>query len=341
MTPSQVVVIGGSAGAIPSIIEIVRHLPPSFNLPICIVVHIHPDSTSVLPTLVESASGIPTTHAQDQDILKPRHIYIAPPDRHMLLEGKRLLVHRGAHENRSRPAIDPLFRSAALSFGTNVIALLLSGYLDDGTAGLLAVKRQGGVVIVQDPNDTIFRAMPSHALESVKADFVLPLSAIAQTLARLARPQGAPLARNLSAENDGMEIINENIMTRVMSGDNPDLVEGKLTTFTCPQCNGTLWEIADEKLTRYRCHEGHAFSQNSLVMSQNEALENALWVALRALDDKVALHQRLLHRAEQLDQHRAAMKYVDTIDNTLAHANHIREILKSGPAYDPCKEKEF
>lgn len=328
MTSDQVVLIGGSAGAIPSILEICRNLPKSFTVPICIVIHMHPDSKSALPMLLESASGISSKHAEDQDILEPRTIYVAPPDRHMLLEGGRIFIHRGAHENRSRPAIDPLFRSAALTYGTNVVAVLLSGYLDDGAAGLLAVKREGGRIIVQDPNDTIYGDMPANALEVVRADFVLPLQDIPRAIVQMAeRIQGIKSPRPSALEVENAE---ENVRTNVANGDGVEYMQGKPSTFSCPQCSGSLWEIQDGQMIRYRCHEGHAYAPKSLIAGQNDALENALWTALRALDDKIALQQRLLRRAEQLDQHLAARKYMDTIEHTDVHAHYIRQILKTG-----------
>lgn len=286
MTRPRIIVIGGSAGAIPSVMEIMRGLPPHFPVPICVVIHFHPDARSVLPMLLESTSGIPAKHPQTQEFLMPRHIYVAPPDHHMVIHKNRILLHRGPHENRCRPAIDPLFRSAAAAFGTAVVGVLLSGYLDDGSDGLLAIRKEGGRVIIQDPADTPFHDMPRHALEQVHPDFLLAHKDIASTLLSLTKDP-AP----------------------AMTTDRPEPF--------------SFCDVPPR--------ETYAFSPYSIPEGQDEALHSALWSAVRALDEKIALNRRLMHRAEELNQTLAAHKYQKQIDSTEVHIQLIRQILDRSP----------
>jgi two-component system chemotaxis response regulator CheB len=186
MNAHQVVVIGTSAGGVEALRVLASGLPASFPLPICVVMHVAPDSPAIVPDILTRSGPLPSVSAANGARLLPGTIYVAPPDRHLLLEPGRLRLTRGPRENRFRPAIDPLFRSAAQVYGPAAIAVILTGNLDDGTAGLSAVKQLGGVGIVQNPNDALFPSMPSSALRHVQADYVLPLADIARVLVSLA-----------------------------------------------------------------------------------------------------------------------------------------------------------
>ncbi|HET9240054.1 MAG TPA: chemotaxis protein CheB [Oligoflexus sp.] len=295
MTRPRLIVIGGSAGAIPSVMEIMRGLPAHFPVPICVVIHFHPDARSVLPMLLESTSGIPAKHPQTQEFLMPRHIYVAPPDHHMVIHKNRILLHRGLHVNRCRPAIDPLFRSAAAAFGPAVIGVLLSGYLDDGTDGLLAIRKEGGRVIIQDPADTPFHDMPRHALQQVHPDFLLSHKDIAAALLTLSKDPAPAMTTDLKPSRE--------VITRPETFSFCDM----------PQ------------------HESYAFSPYIIPEGQDKALHTALWSAVRALDEKIALTRRLMQRAEELNQTLAAHKYQKQIDSTEVHIQLIRQILDRCP----------
>lgn len=295
MTRPKLIVIGGSAGAIPSVMEIMRGLPAHFPVPICVVIHFHPDARSVLPMLLESTSGIPAKHPQTQEFLMPRHIYVAPPDHHMVIHRNRILLHRGPHENRCRPAIDPLFRSAAAAFGPAVIGVLLSGYLDDGSDGLLAIRKEGGRVIIQDPADTPFHDMPRHALEQVHPDFLLSHRDIAGALLNLIQDPTPAMAADRKPSRD--------------SSTGPEAL--------------SFCDVPPDA--------NYAFSPYSIPEGQNEALHSALWSAVHALDEKIALTRRLMHRAEELNQTLAVRKYRKQIDSTEVHIQLIRQILDRCP----------
>jgi two-component system chemotaxis response regulator CheB len=295
--------------------EIVRGLPSHFSVPICVVIHFHPDARSVLPMLLESTSGIPAKHPQTQEFLMPRHIYVAPPDHHMVVHKNRILLHRGPHENRCRPAIDPLFRTAAAAFGPAVTGVLLSGYLDDGSDGVLAIKKEGGKVIVQDPADTPFNDMPRHALEQVHPDFLLPHKDIAAALLKLTQELLPTKTADSSQPTEKAPLI--------ISGPKPHP--------ECPQCHTSLHELPDARTIPMSSLEGHALSSWELLEGQKEGLQNALWSAVRALNENIALNRRLMHRAEELHQTLAVSKYRKQIDSTEMHIQLIRQILDKGP----------
>jgi len=267
-------------------------LPADFPATLFIVLHIAPHSPNLLPTILGKAGALPVLSPEDGAEIRPGHIYAAPSDQHLLLERDHLRVVRGPKENRHRPAIDPLFRSAAWSFGPRVVGVVLSGTLDDGAAGLWAVRTCGGVAVVQDPNDAQFPEMPTAAMSMLEVDYRLPAVEIPALLVRLARqPAGErPLIP------DKFKLETEYV---TMDRDINDMNKlGQPSVFTCPACRGALWEIQEGKLFRYRCHIGHAFSPDSLLDEQSEALEFALDSALRAAREKSAGLLRLADRLE-------------------------------------------
>ncbi|RYZ57445.1 MAG: chemotaxis protein CheB [Proteobacteria bacterium] len=322
----KIITIGGSAGCIPSISEILKQLPVLPNVAICITVHIPAHSPSLLPQIFANATAMPVMHAQDGMEILAGRVYVAPPDFHLLIKGRSLELARGARENYHRPSIDPMFRSASQAFAANHIAVLLSGYLDDGSAGLIAVKRAGGTIVIQDPEDTMYPDMPRNALEYVAADCVCALSDISPFLIRqLAKPVDG----FSKSDNDQVHEVN---MVKISQGDSRDEMPGDSCGLVCPECSGPLWEIKekDSAILRYRCHEGHAYSALSLEAGQNEALEAALWTALRAMDEKVELTERLAARAQRTGQSLAYLRYQKRHERTKAQAELIRKVLLEG-----------
>jgi two-component system chemotaxis response regulator CheB len=332
----RVVVIGGSAGSVYALKEIVARLPGDFPAAVLVVIHISPGARSLLPEILEAAGRLPASHAADGEPLRPGRIAVAPPDHHLLVRGGRLRVIRGPQENRSRPAIDPLFRSAAQEFGPAVIGVILSGLLDDGTAGLVAVKVAGGTALVQDPNDALHSAMPRNATRYVQADAVLPAAGIGERLAILVREtvpdnrRPAAGARKSSAEKDRereAEIrVAEFDMDQIESQDHP----GTPSTLACPDCHGTLWELGENDLLRFRCRVGHAFSSESMVAAHDESVERALWAALRALEERAALARRVAAGAERRRLTGVKGFYQERVAEAERDAAAIRTILKQG-----------
>ena len=283
----QLVVIGASAGGVHALLEIAQALPPSFPVPVCIVQHIG-SNPSLLPDLLRYRGPNDAVHAEDGQRLTPGTLHVAPPDRHILVDGDRLRLTHGPKENHARPAIDPLFRSAAVAAGPAAIGVILTGQMDDGTAGLKAIKDCGGTAIVQDPAGAAEPEMPLSALRNVDVDHCVPLPEIAPLLARLV---AAAAPRNPWPAPD--PIAREVIINRGEASVEDLKQIAEPSSLTCPECGGALWEMNEKRPLRYRCHTGHAFSAISLARSQKDDSEHALWSTVRALREREMLLRRM------------------------------------------------
>ncbi|MHB8629924.1 MAG: chemotaxis protein CheB [Aggregatilineales bacterium] len=325
MTTHDFIVIGASAGGVEALKQLVSQLPADLPATICVVLHLPPYSTSVLPGILSRGGRLPAVHPINGQVLEHGHIYVAPPDNHLIVKAGHVVLTRGPKENRSRPAIDALFRSAARAYGKRVIAIILSGVLDDGTAGLLAVKSEGGVSIVQDPKEAMYAGMPQSAIENDHVDYILPLSKIADLLNTLTREPISEAPTPLVDSTNGLEIdIAE------MEQDIQATPPGEPAVFACPECGGTLWEVQDRDLIRFRCRIGHAFTAHSLLAQQADSLENAFWVALRALEERAALAHRMADRADQQNQQHNSRIFNDQAQNAEENAKLIRTVLQEG-----------
>ena len=322
----RIIVIGASAGGVEALSRVICTLPPDFPAAIFVVLHISPAGPSLLPEILTRVGRNPAVHARNEQKIAPGFIYIAPPDHHLLIKPGRMVVTRGPRENNARPAIDPLFRTAARSYGPWVVGIILSGGMDDGTLGLMDVKRFDGVALVQDPEEAMFPSMPNSAIENVQIDRVLSLDDMGPLLTRLAREpvpaeQGAAfMARNNEAdEPDIAEEGSDELKTRNLTGPP--------SKFTCPECGGALWEILNGKLLRYRCHVGHGFTAESLMAAQGERLEDALWSALRALDETAGMRRRMAERARKGGWNLIARSYEEQAQHAEARAGLVRSVL--------------
>jgi two-component system chemotaxis response regulator CheB len=288
----DIIVVGASAGGVNALKRLVGELPADLPATLFVVLHVSPEPHSQLAEILEAAGPLPASAAIDGTRFRRGHIYVAPADRHLLIEDDgRLRVIRGPKENLHRPAVDPLFRSAAWACGPRVVGVVLSGTLDDGAAGLWAIKSCGGVTIVQDPEEAEFDGMPTAALLSLQVDHCVPLAGIPPLLERLARRpvtgRSRKRPRTIKAENDFMKKhATIESMTEL----------GKPSGFTCPSCRGALWELQNGGILRYRCHTGHAFSVDSLLNGQSEAVEEALYSALRALEERASIVRKMIER---------------------------------------------
>lgn len=294
----NIIVVGTSAGGVAALRQLVGTLRADLPAAVCIVMHLWPETKSFLPEILQRATSLPVSEASHDAPLEHGRIYVAPTDRHLFVETDRLLVLRGPKENRTRPAINPLFRSAALAHGARVIGVILTGLLDDGAAGLWAVKRCGGVTIVQ--SDAEFPDMPEAARESTTVDHCVPLREIGPLLDRLARePAGAP-----ASGGPGPIQLNDEKAKMEDSAIALDRI-GRRSWFSCPECSGALWEVEEGRL-HYRCHVGHAYSAEILHAAQEANIEQALWIALRALKESAALDERLALRSAEHNLPQAA-----------------------------------
>jgi two-component system, chemotaxis family, protein-glutamate methylesterase/glutaminase len=306
MAGHDIIVVGASAGGVEALTEFVGTLPRNLPAAVFIVLHIPAQSPSQLPKILNRFAFLEAIHPEDGMKIEYGYIYVAMPDHHMLIEQGKVRIVHGPKENRHRPAIDPLFRSAAKVYGPRVVGVVLTGSRDDGTAGLLAIKRCGGIAVVQDPNEALYPSMPTSALENVEIDYTLPLADIGPLLERLAREEvqgegGSPVAEDME-----MEIRQDEADTTIM---NSEAHVGMPSPFSCPGCGGVLWEIQDGELLRFRCRVGHGFSIESMMDEQAVVLESALWVAMKTLQESAELSHRMAQQARQRGQDWVARRF--------------------------------
>jgi len=320
--PNRIIVMGASAGGLQAITKVVSQLQSNFPVPILVVQHISADATgNVLLDSLSRNSELICAHAKNGTVMKAGHLYLAPSNHHLMIDDdKSLLITKGAHENRSRPAIDPLFRSAAVTFGTGAIGILLTGYLNDGTSGMVAIKRCGGICIVQDPEDAEYPVMPKSALSQVKVDYCLPLSQMGGLINKLLLTKvkkQIPIPEDIRTETE--------IAKRVLS-DLPSVNSlGNLVPFNCPGCGGVLWEIKTDDALRYRCHTGHAYTASTLLAEQTMKIEETMWTALRMFEER----RNLLITLSKDQKGAAAKSTIERADSSQIHIDRIKSILHS------------
>jgi two-component system chemotaxis response regulator CheB len=329
---SKIVVIGGSFGAINALKVILSGLPEAFPAAVLIVTHTGPHR-SMLPEILGRCCVLPVRHAVDGEPIVPGRVLLAPPDEHLTVvtNGGDIyagLLH-GPRENHCRPAIDPLFRTAAAAFGVDTIGVVLTGYLDDGTVGLQAVKARGGTALVQDPADAEAPDMPTSALRHVDVDRKLRVDEIGPALVELVSAAthlgGAQFADAAPGIPDWIDIENR------LTGEDSDMDDleqiGERSALTCPECNGALWEIRRSGPVRYRCHTGHAFTAKVLESLQGDAVEDALWGAIRALHEQERLFSKMQEKAQQLGHSVSVAEYQAKAAQAEAHSKTLRDVI--------------
>jgi two-component system chemotaxis response regulator CheB len=330
MVGHDIVVVGASAGGVEALSSLAAALPEDLPAALFVVLHVPAHATSVLPQILSRLGKLPACHPRPGQPIESGHIYVAPPDTHLLVEPGRVNLTKGPRENGYRPAIDALFRSAARAYGARVVGVVLSGMLDDGTNGLAAIKARHGIAVVQDPADALYGGMSRSALESVEVDHVVPLLELAPLLARLARLSSAAVATlpayELAIETQAAALEDESMGT----ADRPGTPSG----FTCPECHGALWQLEEGNLVRFRCRVGHAYSGASLMAAEANALEAALWTALRTLEETSALHRQLAGRLERRGRHTAAERLQREAREAQQRALLVRQILRKGSDVD-------
>jgi two-component system chemotaxis response regulator CheB len=305
MKTRDIIVVGASAGGVEALTALVRQLPKDFAGSIFVVLHIPPYSESRLPEILSKAGPLEAIHPKDGQDIEPGMIYVAPSDHHMLIEKNKVIIKKGPKENRFRPSIDALFRSAAYSYGNRVIGIVLSGMLDDGTSGLWSIKRMGGMAIVQNPKDALQSQMPENVLEYVEADYTLNAADMGPFLAGMViKP--APEKNKLSKEELDllkMEIV---IATKDDAFNMGIMDMGVLTPFTCPECHGALVRLEEGNLIRFRCHTGHAYTASSLLAEVTETVESMLWQSMRGMEEMVMMLRIIGDLYEKMKNKKAA-----------------------------------
>jgi two-component system chemotaxis response regulator CheB len=315
----DIIVIGASAGGVQALCTVVENLPPNLPAAVFVVLHISPDGYSALPAILSRSGHLPAVHPSEGEVIQPGRVYVAPPDLHLAIMNSHIHLSRNASENGHRPAVDVLFRSAARAYGPRVVGVVLTGNLDDGTAGLAAIKKCGGVAVVQDPRDCDYPGMPKSAIANVAVDRVLPLAEIGGLLNHLLyepRPAGGGVCQEVEEEPDDMGIW-----------ETPEDKGHEPSGLTCPECGGSLFEKPGDRPLHFRCRTGHAYSPESLLSKQFNSLEGSLWAALRALEENASLSRRLEKKSREHGNSFSSKRYERRAQEAEKHAEALRKIL--------------
>ena len=365
MAKRDIVVIGSSAGGVYALQELVSHLPADFTGSVFVVQHVAPYVHSMLPDILARHSPVEVRHPQDGELIRPGCIYIAPPDHHILIEldgadentqpgAGRILVRKGPKENRFRPSIDALFRSAAYNYGTRVVGVVLTGLLNDGTSGMWTINRLGGVTVVQQPDDALYSSMPESVLEYVDVDYVLPLADIAVMLGQITRETAPEPAANRSAvadlprdplgdspngshqptnvpdavNNELNRIKTEvDVAAQISPFERGILSMGDLSPLTCPECSGVLVTFREGHLIRYRCHTGHSYTASTLLTDITRAIEDTMWQSVRGLEESIMLLDQAANQLTSAGLTDAAEPYRVRSAQALDRAHRIRDLI--------------
>ncbi len=325
--PKFVIVIGASAGGMKALSEIVAQLQTEIDAAIFIVLHLSGTAISdFLKLHLQKFTSLPCEIAAEGAPIKKGHIYIAPPNIHLLIKKGNIILGRGPKENRWRPSIDVLFRSAAAAYNTRTIGIVLTGLLDDGTTGMLAIKRSGGACIVQDPNEAEYPDMPLSVLNNMEVNYCIPLADMEEVISEIIQttPEEKPAPDDV--------IIESQIAERVVVDYDKVRQLGEKSIYACPDCGGGLWNISkggdgQAKVDRYRCHIGHSYSEKDLVTKQEEVFESTLWVALRIMEERRNLLMKMEDDHAKKGFSTLAKGYKEKADEIQIHVNKLKEVL--------------
>lgn len=319
MEKRNIIVIGSSAGGINALKHIVSTLPSDLNASIFIVQHLAAEQPSYLPQILSDFCQLAAVHPKNGDKIYTGKIYVAPPDHHLIIENAHMLVKRGPKENGFRPSIDALMRSAAYWYGSRVVGVVLTGYLNDGTSGLWAIRQFGGTAIVQNPEDADYPDMPRSVLEYVDVDYNVTLGEIGDLLKNI-------VTTSAIASNEVLPTIKHRVKAEAEIAAQENAFEkgilkmGKPSSITCPECGGTLTEIKEGDSTRYRCHTGHGYSSLSLLTQITDSIEANMWRTLKSIEEGVILLEQLAAQAEN--------KYEGAGEDFFENASALREKAK-------------
>jgi two-component system chemotaxis response regulator CheB len=329
----DIVVVGASAGGVESLRTLVGELPGDLPAAVLIVLHIAATGSSVLPSILTRAGELVAAHPEDGESIEHGRIYVAPPDRHLVVHRDTIGVQGGPKENGHRPAVDPLFRSAAEHHGPRVVGVVLSGTLDDGASGLRLIKEAGGLALVQDPDDAMYEAMPRAAIAYAHPHATVSARVLGRMISEVA-------GTYVEQEEEAMAGVGPDDDAR-HGATEEDPQPGPRAAFACPDCGGALWEVDDGGLLHFRCRVGHAFSEASMLERQSDALETALWTSLRVLQERAALAQRLSQRLRSRGSAATARRFQRQAAEAEEHAVNLRELLESVGvnAPDPVAEQ--
>ena len=332
MANRDLVAIGTSAGGVEALMSLARSLPGNFPASLLVTIHLSSRARSVLDELLSQRGPLKASFATEGEAVRKSRIYLAPPGRHLIVHGERLVLGNGPRENNSRPSIDPMLRSAAICCGSRTIGVILTGTLGDGASGLWAVKQAGGITVVQDPREAQFPEMPRTALRRTEPDHVVVLADVPRLLESLVhQPAGEP-----QAIPDRIRLEVEIARKGHSTMQQMDRI-GQRSVLTCPDCDGVMWEIDEGNLVRYRCHQGHAYTAEVMAVAMDESLRRALGSSLRTLEERIALIKKLHRQADEQDSALVAANWADKARDLEGEAKVIRDSLRR---IDEIVEKE-
>jgi two-component system, chemotaxis family, protein-glutamate methylesterase/glutaminase len=317
MNKRNIIVVGTSTGGVEALCELNKHLPQDLAASVFVVMHI--GTETMLPQILSRCGNLPAVIAEHKKRYKRGCIYCAPANCHLSIKDHTMVLIRGPRENGHRPAADVLFRSAARAHRSRVVGVVLSGGRDDGSAGLYAIKARGGLAIVQDPSEAITPNMPRNALNMVDVDFCLPVRQIADVLVQLVNGK----ATNITESPNGGNSMEDQATTDHPTSEPP----GNQIPVTCPECNGPLYAFKDGELALFQCFVGHRFSPESLSEQHTEALERALWTAIRKLKERIVLHQKLVDRKRNKGEEELFKRLEESVATAKDDLKLLREIL--------------
>jgi len=324
MDTRNIIVIGASTGGFEVLQKIIAKLPPDFAASIFIVWHMSADVKGILPHVLNKLNTIKASNAVDGETIQPNHIYVAPPDFHMLIEDGLIRVTRGPKENLFRPAVDPLFRSAAQAYGKRVIGIILSGGLDDGTSGLWQIKAAGGIAIVQNPEDAVNPSMPESALRGVKVDYCLSVDDLPAQLVKLS---------NEKVVTDREKHVNDRARVEIDIAAEGNALEdrspilGNLSPYSCPECHGVLSKIMEDSIIRFRCHTGHAYSASTLLLAICQKTEDSLYEVIRGMDETIFLLNHMGDHYSDANVPKLAAAYFKAANSTMQQSKVVRNLV--------------
>jgi two-component system, chemotaxis family, protein-glutamate methylesterase/glutaminase len=320
---NRVIVIGTSAGGLSALSELVMQFPKDLKAAVFVVLHLSRKAVGeVLVHHLQKHTSFVCKIPKNDEVIEEGTIYIAPPDYHMLLKEDKIVIAGGPAENRWRPSIDVLFRSAAAHYGEKVIGIILTGMLDDGTSGMSAIKRSGGLCVVQDPNEAEFSDMPLSVLNNIEVDYCCHLSEIGYILSDVTSDK-----QLTKAEIPEDVIAEAKIAERVSVGIDNVKELGENSIYSCPDCGGGLWEITEGNIHRYRCHIGHSFTEKELFFKQNEALEDTMWVAIRMMEERRNLLMSMADNERKRGLVKSSEAQVKRAENMELHIERLKELL--------------
>lgn len=321
--PRYIIVVGASAGGLNSVLELTAQLTPEMDAAVFVVLHISQNSFGdLLIDRIQKLTPFTCKKAEHDEPIRGRHLYMAIPDYHLLVKQNRIVLGQGPAENRWRPSIDLLFRSAAAAYDSSVIGIILSGMMQDGTAGMIAIKRSGGTCIVQNPDEAEYPGMPQSVIDNIEPDYIVSLADMGVVLSEKMK-NGAPHHHQVPGDVIAEASIAEKVATGI------DIVEawGERSGYVCPDCGGGLWEVHDGNLTRFRCYTGHAYTARELLDRQLEGLESTLWIALRMLEERRHLLRKMSGEEQSKGWIRSASNKAKRQAELEVHINRLKELL--------------